>query len=793
MAPINVTTSSEKVTAAVSEDKVTATVSGASPVSATVTAGFGATGPQGPSGVVNVTAPITNAGTTAAANIGISLGEGLSVSSGSLRVTPGTYATLVDGTVPSNLLPSYVDDVLEFANVASLPNTGETGKIYVAINTGKIYRWSGSAYFEISTPPDNTDAVPEGATNLYFTNARARNSFGTGATGQVVAWSGSEWTAGTVVIASVTGLQTALDGKAASSHNHDASAINAGTLAADRLPLAAANTRGAVRIGSGISITDGVISVSTAYAATSHTHALSSLTQSSATTGQVVTWSGSAWAAANIDGGTAGGNVSLLLHFDGSLTDSSGTSVTITAEGDADTSTDESKFGSGSLHLPDGGDHLVTGASAGFAFGTNDFTVDFWCWVPSGGTGGVTSYPAEGSDIAWGTWVYKDSGQWKLGFDISGSGNTWRNVTITDETWHHVAFSRQSGSVRFFLDGVQAGSGASIADDVGATGGEIMVGFPTGLGFAGYIDEFRVVKGASLFNANFTPAAAPYASGDAPGTTMLQRRGTAANLAGVTLGAGQIAYETDTGKIKVGNGSTVYTSLAYVGGSASDITSGTLSASLLPTSGVAAGTYTSVTVDTYGRVTAGSSPSIAYSSLTGLPTLGTAAAAATTDFAAASHAHGNITNAGAIGSTSGQIVVTTTSGVLTTAATIASSAVSGLGGAATLNVGTTTGTVAAGDHTHAQLHDRSHAITSSSDHTATAWRVFYSDASGVVTELALGSSGQALISQGASAAPTWGAAGSTSASDLSSGTLANARMTTRARAAMNLYLWSSFR
>jgi len=49
----------------------------------------------------------------------------------------------------------------------------------------------------------------------------------------------------------------------------------------------------------------------------------------------------------------------------------------------------------------------------------------------------------------------------------------------------------------------------------------------------------------------------------------------------------------------------------------------------------------------------------------------------------ASHVHGNITNAGAIGSTSGQIVVTTTSGVLTTAATIASSAVSGLAAVAT--------------------------------------------------------------------------------------------------------------
>jgi hypothetical protein len=116
---------------------------------------------------------------------------------------------------------------------------------------------------------------------------------------------------------------------------------------------------------------------------------------------------------------------------------------------------------------------------------------------------------------------------------------------------------------------------------------------------------------------------------------------------------------------------------------ASALTSGTLNASRLPTSGVAAGTYTSVTVDTYGRVTAGSTPAISYNDLTNRPTLGTAAAAATSDFAAASHAHGNITNAGAIGSTSGQIVVTTTSGVLTTAASIASSQVTGLATSAT--------------------------------------------------------------------------------------------------------------
>lgn len=61
------------------------------------------------------------------------------------------YASLGgDGKVPADQLPSYVDDVLEFASKTNFPNTGEKGKIYVDLSTENIYRWSGSAYTEIS-------------------------------------------------------------------------------------------------------------------------------------------------------------------------------------------------------------------------------------------------------------------------------------------------------------------------------------------------------------------------------------------------------------------------------------------------------------------------------------------------------------------------------------------------------------------------------------------------------------------------------------------------------------------
>jgi hypothetical protein len=60
-------------------------------------------------------------------------------------------ATLgADGKVPSSQLPSFVDDVIEAANFAALPAEGEAGKIYVTLDNNKTYRWSGSAYVEIS-------------------------------------------------------------------------------------------------------------------------------------------------------------------------------------------------------------------------------------------------------------------------------------------------------------------------------------------------------------------------------------------------------------------------------------------------------------------------------------------------------------------------------------------------------------------------------------------------------------------------------------------------------------------
>lgn len=60
-----------------------------------------------------------------------------------------TKADLVGGLISASQLPSYVDDVLSFVNLASFPVTGEDAKIYIAEDVNKTYRWSGSSYVEI--------------------------------------------------------------------------------------------------------------------------------------------------------------------------------------------------------------------------------------------------------------------------------------------------------------------------------------------------------------------------------------------------------------------------------------------------------------------------------------------------------------------------------------------------------------------------------------------------------------------------------------------------------------------
>ncbi len=112
------------------------------------------------------------------------------------------------GKVPSSQLPSYVDDILDYSNRNSFPATGEDGKIYIAEDTNKQYRWSGTTYVEISS----SLALGETASTAYAGNKGKANADAIAAL-----QTGKANTNHTHAISDVTNLQNSLNGKVDSS------------------------------------------------------------------------------------------------------------------------------------------------------------------------------------------------------------------------------------------------------------------------------------------------------------------------------------------------------------------------------------------------------------------------------------------------------------------------------------------------------------------------------------------------------------------------------------------------
>ena len=111
-----------------------------------------------------------------------SSGSGVNIDS--QKGAAGGIASLDDnGKVPSSQLPSYVDDVIEYASINDFPPVGVSGVIYIATDTNMVYRWGGSAYIIIGsgdslviddTPTENSNhlitsgAVYDALNNIDF-------------------------------------------------------------------------------------------------------------------------------------------------------------------------------------------------------------------------------------------------------------------------------------------------------------------------------------------------------------------------------------------------------------------------------------------------------------------------------------------------------------------------------------------------------------------------------------------------------------------------------------------------
>jgi hypothetical protein len=217
-------------------------------------------------------------------------------------------------------------------------------------------------------------------------------------------------------------------------------------------------------------------------------------------------------------------SVVLTMHMDGvdgSTTFTDETGKTVTAYGDAQVDTAQSKFGGASLVLDGTGDYIeASAASTDFAFGTGDFTVEFWARKPANGQGGYDSAicTASGGSVV-GGWLVELSSSRGFVWNIGGPVLSY-STNPNDSTWHHWAVCRSGTTLKLFMDGVAVASTTNSTNIVANYALRVGSCPGTSYSFNGYIDDLRITKGVARYTANFTPPAAAFLGANLPPTPL---------------------------------------------------------------------------------------------------------------------------------------------------------------------------------------------------------------------------------------------------------------------------------
>jgi hypothetical protein len=203
--------------------------------------------------------------------------------------------------------------------------------------------------------------------------------------------------------------------------------------------------------------------------------------------------------------------------------DASATPKTITALGGLTQSTAQSKWGGKSAYFDGSGSRLEIPDSADLYFGSGDYTVEAWLYIPSlaaSGNGSFFSQSSRVSDNANRQHAFGvNSDGLRVYWTTSGSDDNVLVFSVTPPTsqWIHVAFCRHSNVLRAYLNGTQVGTDQSHNTTYFNSTANIYVGsfgnYPedgyAALGYAGYIDDLRITKAARYTGATITvPTAA---------------------------------------------------------------------------------------------------------------------------------------------------------------------------------------------------------------------------------------------------------------------------------------------
>ena len=216
-------------------------------------------------------------------------------------------------------------------------------------------------------------------------------------------------------------------------------------------------------------------------------------------------------------------NVSLLLHGNGAngsttITDSSPTPKTVTAVGDAKISTAQGKFGGSSIAFDGTGDYLTVPHNTGFS-ADSDFTCELWV-RPSEVNRLQFLLDKRNSPVTNSEWLIYLGADNKIAVALfNTAGAVYLNVvgitsSLALNTWHHIAFSLASSTLRVFFNGTLEGTNNSPVGTYSTNSNALSIGRDVAntpaRDYNGYIDDLRITKGVARYTSNFTPPTAPF-------------------------------------------------------------------------------------------------------------------------------------------------------------------------------------------------------------------------------------------------------------------------------------------
>jgi hypothetical protein len=206
-------------------------------------------------------------------------------------------------------------------------------------------------------------------------------------------------------------------------------------------------------------------------------------------------------------------NTSLLLNYTNAGIYDGAMDNVLETVGNAQVATNPVKYGSGSVAFDGSGDSLVISDSKAVtnmaAFRTGDFTIEMWVY-PTANPSVYGAIPnAWSASDGWGVHYMPSSAAnpSTIRFDTFVSTNYAANYAVPLNQWTHIAVTRSGTLLKFWVNGVQSGSTATVTENFNMTSATFNLGNSAAGSreFFGYIDDLRITKGVCRYFTTFTP------------------------------------------------------------------------------------------------------------------------------------------------------------------------------------------------------------------------------------------------------------------------------------------------